>query len=362
MLFITLYYQSENVQFMSREINQVAMPEISYTELVGPVIAVVIPCYKVKKHILNVISNIGSEVEKIYAIDDACPNGSGDFVEQNCNDARVTVVRNDINQGVGGAVITGYRIAIANGANIIVKVDGDGQMDPSLIPYFIEPIVSGEADYTKGNRFFNLEEIRVMPPMRLFGNAVLSLMTKLSSGYWNLFDPTNGYTAIHSDVAKQLPLGKISRRYFFETDMLFRLNLLRAVVVDIPMDAKYSDEESNLKISKVVSEFLFKHTRNFIKRIFYNYYLRDLSLASIELPLGLIMLVFGVSYGAYHWLESVSIGILTPAGTVMIAAMPMLMGLQLILAFLAYDISSVPHRPLHKRSWSDKIISGEMPE
>ena len=173
-------------------------------------------------------------------------------------------------------------------------------------------------------------------------------MTKLSSGYWDLFDPTNGYTAIHADVARHLPFEKISRRYFFETDMLFRLNTLRAVVVDVPMDAKYGDEVSNLKISKIVGEFLFKHVRNFSKRIFYNYYLRDMSLASIELPLGLVLLISGGSFGVYHWINSIQEGVTTPAGTVMLAALPILMGTQLILAFLGYDIANVPRRPFHK--------------
>ncbi len=174
-------------------------------------------------------------------------------------------------------------------------------------------------------------------------------MTKLSSGYWNLFDPTNGYTAIHADVAKHLPFKKISHRYFFETDMLFRLNTLRAVVVDIPMDAKYGEEVSNLKVSKIVGEFFFKHTRNLGKRIFYNYYLRDLSLASIELPVGIMMLLFGISFGGYRWLESTQLGVTTPAGTVMLAAMPLLMGLQLVLAFIGYDIASVPTRVIHHK-------------
>lgn len=312
------------------------------------IIAVVIPSYKVRNHILDVISRIGPEVDRIYLVDDCCPDGSGDFVENSCNDKRVTVIRNSENQGVGGAVMTGYKAAIAEGIDIIVKVDGDGQMDPSLIPSFIAPIVAGEADYTKGNRFFDLEEIRAMPKMRLFGNAVLSFMNKLSSGYWDLFDPTNGYTAIHKDVARRIPFNKISQRYFFETDVLFRLNTLRAVVVDIPMDAKYGDEVSNLNISKIVGEFFFKHINNFVKRIFYNYYLRDMSLASIELPLGVIMVLFGVVFGSYHWMASGKIGSATSAGTVMLAAMPLIIGLQLILAFLAYDISSVPRRPLHR--------------
>lgn len=312
-------------------------------------IAVVIPSYKVTRHIAKVISAIPSLVWRIYVVDDACPEGSGKFVETNIIDMRVTVLYHQHNQGVGGAVMTGYQAAIADGADVIVKIDGDDQMDASLIPYFVEPILSGDADYTKGNRFYDLEEIRSMPPVRLFGNAVLSLMTKLSSGYWNLFDPTNGYTAIHADVAKHLPFRKISLRYFFETDMLFRLNTLRAVVVDVPMDAKYGDEVSNLKVSNIIGEFIIKHVRNFFKRIFYNYYLRDISLASIELPLGLMMLLFGIGFGSYHWLESAQNGLAAPAGTVMLAAMPILMGLQLVLAFIGYDIASVPKRPLHRK-------------
>lgn len=310
-------------------------------------VAVVIPSYKVIRHIAEVIAAIPPMVWRIYVIDDACPDGTGKFVVENVANDRVRVVYHQKNQGVGGAVMTGYQAAIADGADIIVKVDGDGQMDPSLIPNFIEPILSGEADYTKGNRFFDLEEIRTMPPVRLFGNAVLSLMTKISSGYWDLFDPTNGYTAIHADVAKHLPFGKISRRYFFETDMLFRLNTLRAVVIDVPMDANYGNEISNMKISKIVVEFLVKHARNFVKRIFYNYYLRDVSLASIELPLGVLLLVFGASFGGWNWMLASREGTTTSAGTVMLSALPVLMGLQLVLAFLAYDIASVPRRPRH---------------
>lgn len=311
-------------------------------------IAVVIPCYRVVNHILGVIGRIGPEVARIYAVDDCCPDGSGEFIRTKCDDLRVVVLRNPENLGVGGAVIAGYRAAIADGMDVIVKIDGDGQMDPSLIKSFVAPILSGEADYTKGNRFYDLEQVRAMPGVRLFGNAVLSFLTKLSSGYWNLFDPTNGYTAIHAKVAQMLPLDKINRRYFFETDILFRLNTVRAVVIDIPMDARYVDEVSNLKISKIVGEFVVKHLRNLAKRIFYNYYLRDLSLASIELPLGISLLVFGAAFGSYHWYASSQSEIVTPAGTVMLSALPVLMGTQLILAFLAYDIASVPRYPCHK--------------
>lgn len=313
-------------------------------------IAVVIPCFNVKKHILDVISCIGSEVQLIYVVDDKCPENTGEFVKINCTDERVNILLHEANQGVGGAVMTGYKAAIRDGADVIVKIDGDGQMDPALLMDFVAPILAGEADYTKGNRFYDLEEITAMPKIRIFGNAVLSLMCKFSSGYWDLFDPTNGYTAIHVDVAKSLPYKKISRRYFFETDILFRLNTLRAVVIDVPMSAKYEDEESGLKISKIVGEFLFKHSRNFIKRIFYNYYLRDLTVASIELPLGILLFGFGVFFGGYNWGVAAMKDVTTPPGTVMIAALPILVGIQLILAFLSYDVNSIPRRPIQLKN------------
>ena len=310
-------------------------------------IAVVIPCYKVKNHIIKVIASIGLEVDKIYVIDDGCPEGTGNHVLSQCLDSRVVVLWHEINKGVGAAVLTGYQCAIENGADVIVKLDGDGQMDPKLLPFFVEPILNGRADYTKGNRFYNLEDVMKMPRIRVFGNAVLSLFSKLSTGYWGIFDPTNGYTAIHASVADNLPFSKISNRFFFESDILFRLNTLRAVVVDIPMPALYADEVSNLKISKVIGEFLRGHTRNFIKRILYNYYLRDMSLASIELPIGLFMILFGLIFGAYHWIVSASINLPTPTGTVMLSVLPILFGLQLILAFFAQDMSVIPKSPIY---------------
>ncbi|MBW3096878.1 glycosyltransferase [Pseudohoeflea coraliihabitans] len=312
-------------------------------------IAVIIPCYKVIPHILAVLEAIPPTVEAIYIVDDACPDGSAAHVEAQSPDTRIKIIRHEVNLGVGGAMITGYRAAIADGMDILVKIDGDGQMDPELIEQFVAPILKGDADYTKGNRFFEFERVSAMPKVRLFGNAALSFMTKFSSGYWDIFDPTNGFTAIHAKVAKELPLDKLNRRFFFESDMLFRLNTLRAVVVDIPMTALYEDEVSNLKISRIAGSFLYKHIGNTLKRIFYSYYLRDFSVASLELPLGFFMLVFGALYGTLQWAHYAGLGLPAPGGTIMLTAVTMIMGLQLLLAFLAYDAGSVPKRPLHPR-------------
>ena len=305
-------------------------------------ISVVIPSYKVKKHILDVIQRIGPEVCQIYVVDDACPEKSGKWVEEKSLDKRVKVIYHSENLGVGGAVKTGYMHSIEDAMDVAIKIDGDGQMAPELIQAFIEPIIQGKADYTKGNRFFDLENIQRMPKVRIFGNAILSFLSKFSSGYWQTFDPTNGFTAIHTSALQHLPLKKISNRYFFESDMLFRLNLIQAKVVDIPMDAHYADETSGLQIKKILGEFIAKHSSNFVKRIFYNYFLRNFSIASIELITSIALILFGMVYGAINWLISAKTGITSTAGTVMLSAMPIIIGIQLQLSFLSYDIQSTP--------------------
>lgn len=310
-------------------------------------LAVVIPCYKTSGKVMDVISGIPVDIWRIYCVDDKCPEETGKHIQENSMDERVHVLFHDKNQGVGGAMITGYKQALKDGAQIIVKLDSDGQMDPALIPAFIEPIIQGRADYTKGNRFFTPEYLSAMPKIRLIGNAGLSFLTKFSSGYWQIFDPTNGYTAIHADVLKLLPLDKISKDYFFESDMLFRLGTLRAVVLDVPQRAIYEDEKSNLSIAKSLWSFFYCHTRNFYKRIVYNYFIRDFHVASIEWILGPALLIFSFIFGISAWSSSVYQGVSASAGTVMLAALPFIAGLQLLLSAIQFDIQNQPRMPLH---------------
>jgi glycosyltransferase involved in cell wall biosynthesis len=309
---------------------------------VAPKVAVVIPCFRVAAQVADVIARVGPECTAIYVIDDACPERSGEVVRSTVADPRVRVIRHDVNQGVGGAMITGYRTALAEGADIVVKIDGDGQMDPTLIPKFVAPIASGRADYVKGNRFYNLEDVQAMPASRLVGNLALSFLTKLSSGYWGLFDPNNGFVAIDARVLANMPLQKISRRYFFESDMLFRLNIMRAVVFDMPMRAVYEQETSSLIPHRVAPHFLRRHLANVFKRVFYSYFLRDFSMASVELVLGCLLFLFGLTFGSMIWIANGNAGVVSTTGTVMIAVLPLLIGLQLLLAFIGCDIGNAP--------------------
>lgn len=317
------------------------MPELA------PNIVVVVPCYRIGNGVLALLARIGEEVSSIVVVDDACPLNTGECVRANCRDPRVRVLVHSENQGVGAAVATGYRAALDVGADIVIKLDGDGQMSPALIPALIRPIIAGNADYVKGNRFHRLGYLRAMPATRVLGNACLSLMTKASSGYWQLFDPTNGFTAIHAAVLGEIDLDRLARRYFFESDLLYHFNQLRAVVAELPISAVYGKEVSSLRPGRVIGLFLAGNLHNLVRRIGYGYFLRGFSIASLELLASLPLLLFGLGFGTWHWLESASSGETASAGTVMLAALPLILGLQLLLSWLNSDVSAEPRQPIH---------------
>ncbi|MEQ8789576.1 MAG: glycosyltransferase [Pirellulaceae bacterium] len=345
--------QATEIQPRRSTLDQDALPAMQQLPANGrraPITAVVIPCYRVTRQISDVLGEIPECVTWIFCVDDCCPDGSSEVIEAVAKeDCRIRLLRNEENQGVGGAVLAGYAAAVAAGADIIVKLDGDGQMDPRRIAHLIAPIVEGQADYVKGNRFFHPEDARGMPLVRLIGNAGLSFITKMSTGYWDLFDPTNGYTAICATVAAALPSHKIARRYFFETDVLFRLGLLRAVVVDQPMPCRYEDEESNLNVWRALVEFPWLHACNTLKRIYYNYFLRNFSIASLNLILGMLLIVSGATIGVVQWRLHSLASEYASAGTVMLAAMPILLGVQLLMNFLAHDMAGTPRAPISRR-------------
>ena len=310
-------------------------------------IAVVIPCYKVANHLADVLARIGPEVSAIYCSIDGCPEGSREAASRAQSlDSRIQVLFHEKNSGVGYAFVAGARKALDDGAEIVVKLDGDGQMSPEKIPDLVEPLMRGEADFSKGNRFFHLEDLQSMPVIRMIGNAGLSFFSKLSTGYWNLFDPTNGFIALRADIAIRLPWEKIDQRYFFESDLLFRLYTLRAIVVDVPMKSHYGNEKSHLNIVQAAVQFPFYHLRNFLKRIFYCYFLREFNIASLNLVLGIVLIGFGASFGLINWIRGYELNRLASAGTVMFAALPLILGWQALLAFFAFDVGNVPRRTM----------------
>lgn len=309
-------------------------------------VAVVIPSYKVSAKIMGVLSAIGPEVGGIFVVDDKCPEGSGRLVTEKNRDPRVKVIFQEKNQGVGGATLRGFAEARAAGFSVLVKLDGDGQMNPRFIPTLIRPILEKKADYAKGNRFHSPRSLQGMPTLRLIGNAGISFLAKFTTGYWNVMDPTNGYVAIHASLLPLLDPERITKRYFFENDLLFRLGLIQALVVDVPMKAIYADENSNLSVSHSLLTFPFRFLTRAVKRIVYRYFLRDFNIGSVLLLAGSVLLLLGGTYGFYHWYLSVHTGQLASSGRVMIAALPVLLGFQMLTFALLFDVMMTPKEPL----------------
>jgi glycosyltransferase involved in cell wall biosynthesis len=322
-----------------------------------PVVGVVIPAYRAANTIAAVLAGIPSFVRHIVVVNDGSADTTSAAVRE-FHDPRVVLVEHDANQGVGAAVLTGYARACELGAEVIAKMDADGQMDPDYLLQLITPIVLGEADYTKGNRFLHERELRSMPGRRRFGNAGLSFMTKLASGYWSIFDPTNGYTAIHASLVPLLATAPVAKRFFFESSLLLNLSLLRAVVRDVYIPARYPSALSHLSESRAALNFPWQLLRGFLRRLRLQYFVRDFTAASLYLVFGLALTVFGAVWGAWHFLISSQSGVVATTGTVMIAVLPIIVGVQLLLQAITLDIQGAPTAPIHANV---RLVKGEHP-
>ena len=310
-------------------------------------IAAVIPCYRVEREIQSVLQKVPAYIKHIIVVDDASPDSTADLVTASAKqDERVLLIRHPSNRGVGGAMLTGYRKALELGAQLVVKIDGDGQMDMERLPELLKPLLEGQADYSKGNRFRDFKSLQKMPLIRRVGNMGLGFLSKAATGYWNMFDPTNGFIAIRSEVLAQLPLDHVDQTYYFETSMLANLYLIGAVVKDVPMPARYQGEISNLLIHRVLFEFPPKLIATFIRRQVLKNFIYDFSMASIYLLTGLPLLIFGLTFGIYKWIHYASLGIPAPTGTVMLPTLSVLLGIQFLLSAIEIDLRSVPKEPL----------------
>ena len=307
----------------------------------GRRIAVVIPAFNVAQQIVSVIQEIPDYIDDIIVVDDASKDGTAQLV-RGLSEPRLTLLQHTANQGVGGAMTTGFRAALAGGAEIIVKMDGDGQMDPAFLPALLDPIVKEGYAYAKGNRFLAEQGLREMPKVRLAGSFSLTFLTKLASGYWHVFDPVNGYLAIDAAALHRLPLEKIARRYFFETDVLIHLNVFRARVKDVPARTRYGRERSSMQVRWVLLTFPFFLANGFWYRIYQRHVLREFSAVAMFWVLGSVLLAWGTGFGAYTWIESHLTGHIATTGTVMLSVLPFILGFQLALQAILIEIQESP--------------------
>jgi glycosyltransferase involved in cell wall biosynthesis len=329
-------------------------PAPSSTVLRGPRIAVVIPSFRAAATIGAVLRAIGPEVSRIYVVDDGCPESTGERALAEVSDARVVLLRNPRNLGVGGAMKRGYARALADGAEIIVKLDADGQMDPRHIRRLIAPIVQGAADYSKGNRFAPPEQmpsgsppsaLRAMPPARRAGNMVLSVLHKAATGYWRIGDPANGYTAIHARALERIGIEALADCFFFETDMLFRLNLADAVVADVALPACYPGSGSSLRLRRVAPRFAWMTSSRFFRRLRAKYFTGAWNLGSLKLLAAAAMIAAAAGLAGWGWMEPLSGS--AAAGA---AAACLMLGLGLLAAAGLYDARRAARQPLSRRS------------
>jgi dolichol-phosphate mannosyltransferase len=312
-------------------------------------IAVVVPCYNVQQHIVDVVRGIPDYVRYVILVDDCSTDRTGELIDLLSSD-RILTMRLPQNGGVGAAMMAGLARAAELDADIVVKLDGDDQMDPNYLPALIEPLLLGKADYTKGNRFRTAVLLAGMPTVRRIGNAVLSFLNKSASGYWNVFDPTNGYVAIRREIIDMLPAQWIHRRFFFESSMLISLGILGAVVLDVPIPARYGSEKSNLRIGRTLFEFPLQMIRGLIRRIWYRKILYSLTMEALLGIFGGLFFFSGLAYGIYGFVKFTLINhVPSPTGVIMAAALSILFGFQMILNAILLDIQSVPYSPLCDR-------------
>ncbi len=303
-------------------------------------IAVVIPFYNASKHIINVISKLPKAINTIYIVNDCSKEEIPKEKLQKFTN--IVYLKTDKNLGVGGATKLGFKKAIEDNIDIVIKVDADDQMDTSYIDQLISPLLRNEAQYSKGNRFRDFKALKDMPFLRKTGNLILSFLTKAATGYWNNFDPTNGFFAVKTKTLKTLDFDNISNRYYFETSLIAELYFQKAIIKDLAMPAIYGNEKSNMKVWKMPFVFIPKLFKTFIKRIIKSYFVYDFNISSIYILLGIPLFLFGVIYGIYNWWYFVSNNMLAPTGTIMLVTLTIIIGFQLLLQAIHYDIINAP--------------------
>lgn len=309
------------------------------------VIAAVVPAYKEEKMIGRVIETMPTFVDHIVIVDDCSPDGTSDAVRA-LQDSRVTLIRHEQNEGVGGAIITAHRAALELGSDVNVVMAGDAQMDPIHLPALLDKVTDEGFGFAKANRFYSPESFRGMPGHRVFGNIVLSFLTKLASGYWNLFDPQNGYTAVRTEELRRIDLDRLAKRYSFENDLLINLNILQVSATDVPIPAVYGEEVSSISLRKTIPELLNRLTIGYWSRIWYRYVLWSFSPIALLLFLGLLLFLTGLGISVWV-MTQIAASVVATAATVMLAALPLMIGTQMLISALQLDIQATPDTPTH---------------
>lgn len=258
-------------------------------------VGVSVPAYNEEDFILDTLSGIPDFVDRIYVCNDASRDGTKNKVEEFIKqDGRVVLIDHAGNQGVGGAIVDCHKKAIEEGMEIIAVMAGDNQMDPGYLHLLLDPLIEGRADYAKGNRLYERDSLKGMSRWRFTGNAILTLLTKVATGNWNVSDPQNGYTAITAEALRRLPLDSMYKGYLFENDMLVKLNSNYMRIQDVPIPARYGDEVSDINYYSFITKGMLFMVRSFLWRVKSKYIVRNLRHVRVASASGLAMMLLGM--------------------------------------------------------------------
>jgi glycosyltransferase involved in cell wall biosynthesis len=307
--------------------------------LEGKRVAVVVPAHDEERLVVETLNGIPDLVDRIYVVDDASSDGTGEKARA-VGAARVEVIRHEENLGVGSAIVTGYRRALEEGIDVTCVMAADNQMDPLELETLVEPVAQGEVEYAKANRLFSGEAWTVIPRTRFFGNAILSLLTKIASGYWHVADSQAGYTAISLDALRRLDLGRLYPRYGFPNDVLVHLNVQSARVRDVPSRPIYDvGEQSGIRLRSVVPRISWLLFKGFWWRMGQKYVIRDFHPLVFFYAFGLLMTSVGLLLGLLEVFLRLLGNQITPA-TIVLVAVLLIAGLQLTLFAMWFDMEA----------------------
>jgi glycosyltransferase involved in cell wall biosynthesis len=303
------------------------------------VIAVIVPAYNEEKLIGKVLKTVPTFIDHIVVVDDASRDRTGEVVKAyQQEDSRIIYLCHTKNEGVGGAIVTGYKWARDNEISISVVMAGDAQMDPKDLPKLLDPVVDGEVDYSKGNRLFTGRAWRVIPKTRYLGNAVLSFLTKIASGYWHVADSQSGYGAVTLEVLKAIDLDSVYKRYGMPNDFLVKLNVYHFRVRDVPVNPIYGiGERSGIKIYKVVFTLSSLLLKLFIWRLKEKYIIRDFHPLVLFYLMGFVLTPIGFIFGCYLLIYRLFIGPVA-ATSALFAAFFAISGLQSLFFAMWFDM------------------------
>jgi len=307
----------------------------------GLKVAAVVPAYREEAHIASVIETMPDLVDHVLVVEDHSPDNTYE-VARAAADHRTEVIHHEVNQGVGGAILTGHRRAIELAADVSVVMAGDGQMDPAHLPSLLDPIAQDGYGFTKANRFFSSTSFEGMPKHRVFGNIVLTFFSKASSGYWNLVDPQNGYTAVTTEALSKIPMDRVHKRYDFENDLLIWLNTANVKARDVDIPARYGNETSTMSLTRVAPRIMWTLLTGGWRRIWRKYILWSFSPIALLLLAGLFFFVFGLGFGLWTTIHSLTTGISASTGTWLLGVGSAIVGINFLVQGLVLDIQATP--------------------